>query len=463
VSRRGQPSGAGSLGPREFGIPWSVAARPSSAAERPAGRDARRETKRGEMLLLAALSLLLSVAAVLLGMRGEGVGDLGAYFDGHLYIEIARSFPLPYSPDGRDYLGHAPGFAALLSLARLLTPDALHWGALALGVTWLSAVAAVLAFYLLCAELDVTPLPASLAFLLANPAWILVSSAPHPEPLAAALALLCFVAYLRGSLPWAVAWLALATLTRFPALLLGGALAFDLLFVRRDWRPRTFAWLSVPLAVFGLFQAYLYWRVPGFTGVWDVHQVHWVSHWTYPFEAMLRYWPLMSERGLFQGPIIYTTVSFYLAATLAGFRPSERHRWWLAVWCGLVLLLHVSMSGTPGVESFTRLALLCWPPALLITWRCLPRRALRRPLALAAAVALAGLGGLGFWVSFQQIRVAVFVQSHTLWIPRKVAALRSDEPRWVDFKEMRDIDRVRLQQRRKRERLRAERTGNGSN
>lgn len=404
------------------------------------------------MLLLALGSLLLSFLTVLLGVRGEGVGELGAYFDGHFYIEIARSFPMPYSAEGLDYLGHAPGFSAVLFLARVMTPETLHWGMLALGMTWLSAAAAVVAFYLLCLEVDVPALPASLMFVLVNPAWLLVSAAAHPEPLATTLVLLCFVAYSRGSLPWTVFWLSLALLTRFPAILLGGALAFDQLFVRRNWHRATFVWLSVPLLVFGLFQLYLYWRVPGFTGIWDVHQVHWVSHWTYPFAAFFRYWPLMSERALFQGPIVYTTVAFFLSATVVGFRPSQRQYWWLAVWSGLILLFHVSMSGTPGVESFARLALLAWPPALLIAWRLRPRRIPMLSVVLACAL----LGTFGFWVAYQHIRVAIFMQNHTLWIPRKVETLHSDEPRWVDFKEMRDLDRVRLKLRQKRERTRAE-------
>ena len=88
------------------------------------------------------------------------------------------------------------------------------------------------------------------------------------------------------------------------------------------------------------------------------------------------------------------------------------------------------------------------PPALLIAWRLLPRGVPWLPVAVACLA----LGALGAWVSTQQIRVAVFVQNHTLWIPPKVATLRSDEPRWVDFKEIRDLDRVRAAQRQKRER-----------
>ena len=57
----------------------------------------------------------------------------------------------------------------------------------------------------------------------------------------------------------------------------------------------------------------------------------------------------------------------------------------------------------------------------------------------------------------QQIRVAVFVQSLTLWMDAKQQELGSDEPRWIDFKEIQDLDRVRRQRRERMQRMRAER------
>jgi len=69
---------------------------------------------RRESWILAAASLALSLATSLFALGPSGVAELGVYFDGHFYIEIARSFPLPYAPEGRDYLGQAPGFSALL-------------------------------------------------------------------------------------------------------------------------------------------------------------------------------------------------------------------------------------------------------------------------------------------------------------------------------------------------------------
>jgi hypothetical protein len=409
--------------------------------------------KRREMAVLALASLALSLVTALAALGPRGLMDFGANFDGHFYIDIARSFPLPYSAEGRDYLGQAPGFPALLYLARLLTPDVLHWGALALVCTWLTSITSVLAFYLLCREVEVPAFPASLSFLVVNPTWALVSSAAHVEPLAVTCALLCFTAHLRGSLPWSVVWLSLALLTRFPAVLLGGALAFDLLVVRRQLSVRSLAWLSLPLVVFGLHNAYLFWRVPGFTGIWDVHQVHWVTHWTWPFAEMLAQWSPMADSGMFLRPLVYGSAAVYLIATVVGLRPSERGHWWLALWVGAILLLHVSLSGAPGVQSFRRLVVLAWPATVLIAWRCVPSgSAPRLPAFVAACIALSSFS---VHASLQQIRAAVYVQSLTLWMNPKLAQLGDDEPRWVDFKEIKDLDRVRLQERLKRERMRA--------
>ena len=107
---------------------------------------------------------------------------LGAFFDAGLYIEIAKSYPLPYAPEGPDYLGQAPGYPAVIAFLRALTPRPyLHWGALALLASWLSAALAAAAFYVLCRELDLEPLWPTVAFVVANPRWLSVASTVHAE------------------------------------------------------------------------------------------------------------------------------------------------------------------------------------------------------------------------------------------------------------------------------------------
>ena len=63
--------------------------------------------------------------------------NLAAFYDGHLYLEIAKSFPLPYPPAALDYAGHAPAYPALVSLLHVVSSWAHpHWGWLALLASW---------------------------------------------------------------------------------------------------------------------------------------------------------------------------------------------------------------------------------------------------------------------------------------------------------------------------------------
>lgn len=398
----------------------------SAASETPGAHTG--PAQRNEMLAVAAASLLVSVVTASLGHGLGELGSLGIYFDGHFYIDIAKSFPLPYDAAARDYLSHAPGYAGLIAIGRLLTPDFLNWGVLAVLATWASATGAALAFYLLCRELQLPALQASLCFVAINPAWVLVSAAPHAEPLAMAFVFLCFVAHLRGALPWSVLWLSLATLTRYPAILLAAALAFDLLFVQRRYDRKTLGWLSVPVVVFGLYNLYLAWRLPGFTGLLSVHQIHWDAGVAIPFSAMLDYWH-QGERASLQFPVIFATAAFYTAAAIVGLRPSQKRYWWLAIWVLLVHGFHVSLSGQQGVVSFTRLALLAWPAALLILWQLRPGAF---PLLASLAVCLL-MGSTSVWLSSRQVAVAVYFQSQREWMKPKLAELDSDEPHWIDF------------------------------
>jgi len=85
--------------------------------------------------LVVVLALAFHIASALLEARSVGLplSSLGVFGDGHLYLEIAKSFPLPFAAEGRDYLGQAPGYPALIYLLRVLVPDDLaNWGLLAL-------------------------------------------------------------------------------------------------------------------------------------------------------------------------------------------------------------------------------------------------------------------------------------------------------------------------------------------
>lgn len=368
------------------------------------------------------------------GARSAGLplAALGVYFDGHMYLEIARSFPLPYSADGIAYTGFAPGYPALVALLHLVLPFA-GWNALGLAASIIPAACAAVAFRLLARELGVTSLWPSLAFVVANFRWLQVSGTGHPEPLATCFALLCFLAHLRGRLGLSVLCLSFAGLTRFPAFLLGIPLAFDLLLRQRRHDVRTLAWLSVPPLAFALFVAYLHARIPGYVGIGEAHRMFWAAHPTWPFAGLVesfdrRLWGTLYPHF----ELTYAWVGVYVLSIAVGLRPAERERWFLALWVASIVLFHVSLAGFIGAADFARLVLLAWPAALLILWRAVGARL----PAAAVAVLLAGLAVFDGWVSERSIWGGVLLQAQKhRFLAETIARTRSDTPRWVAFGE----------------------------
>ena len=79
--------------------------------------------RREDRVPLALVVVLAASFHVVLGSLAIGPLELtysnfGLFYDGHLYIEIAKSFPLPFGSGARDYMGHAPGYPALIALVR---------------------------------------------------------------------------------------------------------------------------------------------------------------------------------------------------------------------------------------------------------------------------------------------------------------------------------------------------------
>jgi hypothetical protein len=387
---------------------------------------------RPALALLLLLALAMQVASAVAACRSAGIplSHLGAFFDGHLYLQIAKSFPMPYSAEGPAYAGQAPGYSALIYLGHLLVPDSVaSWGGLALLASWVPAVLAVGAFYVLCKVAGVRPFWPSALFVLANPRWVVVASGPFPECLTVLLIILVFIAYLRDRLGWCVALLTLAALTRFPAILLGGPIAVGALLLRRRVEPKTFALLALPLIALALWNAYLLARIPGFTGVWDSHQIFWETHPTWPFAELLRGlrapWPTFFPAF----EVTYGSLLIYLAAIAVGFRSAERELWVLPLWVATIVVFHASLSGEWGIWSFTRFVILAWPATVLILWRATGERAHWAVLVPLCVVA----GAFSLWFAHRQTWIAVGFQSDELsYLEETIDRLDSDEPHWVD-------------------------------
>jgi hypothetical protein len=385
----------------------------------------------------ALLALAIEVAIALGSLHGGTLplSALGVYHDGHLYVEIARSFPVPYAAEGASYLGQAPGYPALIYLIRNLTPDAwVDWGMAALLASWIPGALCAAAFYALCADLGWRPFWPTLLFAVANPRWLSVAATPHSEPLAMLFAILCLLAYQRRRLGGCVAWLSLAVLTRFPALLLGLPIAFGTLVVRRERTPARIALLLTPLVAFGIFNLYLALHIPGFHGIWAAHQVHWQTAWTWPFDALLHPGPTWTFlRGSPAFWVTYASLAVYVLACALALGPDERERWPLALWIGVMVLFHVSLGGRIGSWDFTRLAILAWPAAVVAFWGRFGTRA--RPLPVAALSL--SLLATGVWFAVGQTRLAVSYQTRAQpYLAPAIARLDADAPRWIDFERL---------------------------
>ncbi len=389
---------------------------------------------------IAATAVAVHVATALISAREAGVGlsALGAYFDGHVYLEIARSFPLPFAPGALDYTGHPPGYPFLAWLLRALLPNAwVDWGGLLLLAAWLPAGAAAAAFYAVCRELGAPALWPTALFAFGNPRLFTTAASAHSEPLVLALALLALLAFLRGRLGWCLAWITLAGFARFAAFLLLAPLLAGVLLRERRVDLRTLALFAIPPALFGLYVAYLHARVPAFVSLAESHRVFWETHFTWPFRALIRSFDAtLWSRTHPSFELTYASVGFYLAAFAAGtalaLRSQRPETWVLTLWIGIMVGVHVSLSGVLGAWDFMRLSALAWPAALAILAIAVGREA---PRSAVAALAIVLATGSLLYARAQMSEAVAWQRDSQAWfLPETLSRLDSDEPRWRDFR-----------------------------
>ncbi|MBW2279197.1 MAG: hypothetical protein JRG76_03845 [Deltaproteobacteria bacterium] len=394
-------------------------------------RPERGALDRSDLLPMAALfagslALFAWAASTSVARALKPLGALGVYFDGSYYLEIARSFPLPFPPESLSYAGQAPLYPALIWAVRGLTPDALvDWGVAALSVSWLAGAAAPVAFYALCRTLGAAAFLPSLLFVFANPRWLPVASTAHPEPLAMVFAILALVFYFRRQLGVCAAMLTLCCLARYPAVLLTAALALGLVAERRRIDVRQLAVLAWPAVAIAAVNVYLYLRIPGFVSIWHSHATIWETHLTWPFAAALEHaawFGSVSPQGLV---MTCWVLALSLLAIGLGFARGSARELALPVWIALLVFFHVSLDGSEAFTDVTRLALLAWPPTVLILWRVLGAGL---PAAVPAALC-ALLAASSLWFVRDNLGWALLIQQ----TGRDEQRLQSDVPVFRSF------------------------------
>ncbi len=382
------------------------------------------------VLALFALGLLLFAATASLAARRAGVplGSLALHYDGLLYLTIAKSFPIPFAPEALHYASHPPGFPALVWLAHLVLPPSLAgWDLVMLWTTWLCGALSTVAFYVLCRTAGVAPLLPSLVFLLGNPALIHIGATAHAEPLALLLLILCLIAYLREHLTLCATLLALAALTRYPALVLVAPLVFTVVLVRQRVDVRTVLPLGLPILAVGLMSVYLFQRIPDFHGLWDAHKVFWDTGASVPFLEMFQHLPRYGSDPSLHSTLTYASLAVYLLAVVVGLLRRDGKLLLLPLWVATLVGFQVSLSGREAFQSFARFALLAWPPTVLILWRWIGAR-LPRAAVLGFCVAS---GALGLWFAQRNIAAAIALAGDTTKLQETV---ESEEPVWLDFR-----------------------------
>jgi hypothetical protein len=382
------------------------------------------------VLGLFALALLLFAATASLAAQRAGVplGSLAIHYDGLLYLTIAKSFPTPFAPEALHYASHPPGFPALVWLVHWVVPPSVAgWDLVMLWTTWLCGALSTVAFYVLCRTAGVTPLLPSLLFLLGNPAWIHLGATAHAEPLALLLLILSLIAYLREHLTSCGALLALAALTRYPALVLVAPVVFTVVLVRQRINVRTLLPLGLPILVVGLMSIYLFQRIPDFHGLWDAHKVFWDTGFSVPFLEMFRHLPRYGSDPSLHSTVTYASLAVYLLAVVVGLLRRNGKLLLLPLWVATLVGFQVSLNGHEAFQSFVRFALLAWPPTVLILWRWIGAR-LPRSAVLGFCLAS---GVLGLWFAQRNIAAAIALAGDTTEIQKTV---EQDEPVWLDFR-----------------------------
>ncbi len=385
--------------------------------------------------LIFGLALCVEVLAAWLGVRGAPISlsALAVFFDGHKYLEIAKSFPLPYSAQGDLLLGHAPGYPALIALLHAVAGGALDWGSAALLASWVCGALAALAFYVLCRQLGLPALLPSLLFVLANPRWLALASTAHPEPLAVLAALVSAIAWRRRAYAWAALGLGLTVLTRFPSLVVVLPLAAGFWLQRRPPPPRAALALAAPFLALLLHDLYLGLRVPGFQGIRASHAFWWEPRWSLPFLGLLRH-PDAFPPALPLAALTYASAALYSGAAALGFARRDRCWWIGSLWIAVVTLLAASPEDPVGVRAFTRLAILAWPAALLVLTGWVASRRPRLPArAWGPVLLLLALLSLGFAARQSQLAISGQLREQR-FLRDTIERLDSDAPVWVDFR-----------------------------
>ncbi len=346
----------------------------------------------GAALALAALAARAAFLAAAASATGVAWRDLALRYDGHVYLEIAKTFPRLYVSEQGPYLTTwFPLYPALIRLAGFLTGD-LRTAALAVSLA--AATAAVLLFRRLAGRFSRRPLLAAGLFVFFPPMWLLTGSLSFVEPVFLCAVLAAVIAAVEDRPGLAAAAGAAAVLSQKSGFLVPG-IAVLVAWDRGRFDRRWLAALVVPALAQAALQGYL-WRLYGdpLINVKVTRATFGGAFFGVPFSAFLRGIVTPSAfGGAWRRAAIALSGFGYLALTGAAWRRGAAEERPLLIWLGVVLAFYFSLGGFWAFHALPRYLLMAAPAALLLAEPLLPRKE-RLLLALAPLVLLPYFVGL---------------------------------------------------------------------
>jgi len=349
---------------------------------------AGRLSPRAEGAALAAGAIAARAAFLAAGASALGVDwrDLALRYDGHVYLQVAKTFPALYVSDAGAYLTTwFPLYPLLIRVAGLATGD-LRTAALAISLA--AAAGCVLLFRRLAGHFSRRPGLLAALFIFFPPMWLVTGSLAFVEPVFLCAVLAAALAAVEDRPLLAAAAGAAAMLSQksgFLVPLIAGLIVWER---RGRLDARWLLALAVPALAQAGLQAYL-WRVYGdpLINVKATRATFGGSLFAIPFSAFLRgiFTPSVFG-GAWRRAAVGAGGLAYLVIAAAAWRrrsPAERP---LLIWLGAVIAFHFSLDGYWAFHSLPRFLLMGAPAALLLAEPLLPQG--ERRLLLLAPLAL---------------------------------------------------------------------------
>jgi hypothetical protein len=327
------------------------------------------------VLFLFAVGLRVITALAISWVSGVQLNNLALFYDGHLYILIAKTLPALYADiqvifpgfsDNPAFItGWFPVYPFFIRLVSLLIGD-LRLAALI--TAWFASGIAVVLFYELAKDYLEDPLFAAILFSFLPPAWLIDGSLALVESTYVCLLLACILAFQRGKTGWAAVWAALAVITQKSGFLLVPILAVTA-------KPRRRALLPVisALAATAALQAYLWWLFGDpFTNARVSRAVYGGENGWFgvPFAGFIR--SLLDSGTMFRGMfwqrkfVIVLEAAFYVTALLGALIRYQPRMTVFTSWLGMVLLFYAALTGPWSFYAFPRFMSMASPAAIIL-------------------------------------------------------------------------------------------------